>query len=524
MAATSSAHIYCRVSSQGQEDGYSLATQETACRSWCAERGLAVASVAREVWSGGDRHRPELDAMLDRLTPGDVLLAYDLDRLSRGGQVDTAVIVDRIESAGASVAFVTTDFEQSETGALIRNVRAFAAALEREKIKERTQRGTRARIASGKPLVGSKPPFGYRWADAEKSKLALDPETAPVTRMMFDWALAGAPLRTIISRLAERGIPSPTGLAHWTPAVIRDLLLRPIYTGHQEAFSEHVVRGSDGKERRSRRSSEERIIVPDVAPPIITAQERAAVMSRLTHNQATATRNNRNPTATLLRCGFARCGHCGRSLSVSNPAWTRPTNSPVYRCDPRDAGVRGCPRPSIAASVLDPAVWQGVCEVLRNPTIIARAVAEHRTDGGLERELAAMEKRLQTVVSKQQRIAKAITALDDEDAVAPLLMELQNLATSKTATERECDLIRQRIADADAEEAKVRTLSEWCQTVAANLESLTYDERRMALDVLGVQVHVHRSGSVDAQGNPLPRWVITGDPAILEADILYGST
>jgi site-specific DNA recombinase len=462
--------------------------------------------------------------MLDRLMPGDVLLAYDLDRLSRGGQIDTAVIIDRIEGAGASVAFVMLDFERSETGALLRNVRAFAAALEREKIGERTGRGKRARIASGKPLVGSKPPFGYRWADSGKTHLALDPETAPIARMVFDWALDGAPLRTIIMRLAERGIPSPTGLSHWTPAVIRDLLLRPIYAGYQEAYSERVARGSDGKERRSRRPAEERIVVPDVAPPIITPQERAAVMSRLTSNQATATRNNRNPSATLLRCGFARCGHCGRSLVVANPAWTRPTHSPVYRCDPRDAAIRGCPRPSISASVLDRAVWDGVSEVLRDPTIIARAVAERRADGGLERELAAMETRFQTIVDKQQRIAKAITVLDDEDAVAPLLMELQTLATAKTATERECDLLRQRIADADAEEVKIRTLSEWCQTVAANLESLSYDERRMALDVLGVQVHVHRVGSVDAQGNPLQRWVITGDPTILESNILYGST
>jgi site-specific DNA recombinase len=375
-------HLYCRVSSAGQEDNTSLATQEAACRAWAAERDLPVVSVAREVWSGGDRHRPELDALIARLVPGDVLLSYDLDRLSRGGQVDTAVIIDRIESAGASVAFVTLDFEQSETGALLRNVRAFAAALEREKISERTQRGTRARVASGKPLAGSKPPYGLAWADTNKTRLDLDPETAPTVRMIFDWALEGASLRTIILRLGDRSIPSPTGLSHWTPAVVRDLLMRPIYAGYQEAYTKRIARGSDGKERRSRRPAEERIIVPDVAPPIITLHERAAVISRLTHNQATATRNNRNPTGTLLRCGFARCGHCGRSLVVSNPAWTRPTHSPVYRCDPRDADIRGCPRPSISAAVLDRAVWEGVSEVLRDPSVIAREAARHRHDGG----------------------------------------------------------------------------------------------------------------------------------------------
>src|SRR5215208_3440551 len=157
MASTSRAHIYCRVSSQGQEDGYSLDTQEQACRTWCAERGLVVASVTREVWSGGDRHRPELDALLDRLAPGETLLCYALDRLSRS-QVDTAILVDRIESAGASLALVTEDFEKSATGTFLRGAKAFAAELEREKIAERTGRGRRARAESGKAITGSQPP------------------------------------------------------------------------------------------------------------------------------------------------------------------------------------------------------------------------------------------------------------------------------------------------------------------------------------------------------------------------------
>src|SRR5215211_5034331 len=165
MSERSRVHVYTRVSSQAQGDNTSRDTQEAACRAWAAERDLPVASVAREVWSGADRHRPELDALIARLVPGDVLLSYDLDRLSRGGQIDTAIIIDRVESAGASVAFVTLDFEQSETGALLRNVRAFAAALEREKIAERTQRGRRARVAAGKPLVSPRPPYGYAFND-----------------------------------------------------------------------------------------------------------------------------------------------------------------------------------------------------------------------------------------------------------------------------------------------------------------------------------------------------------------------
>src|SRR5215213_8837769 len=223
MATTSSAHIYCRVSSQGQEDGYSLHTQEAACRAWCAERGLAVASVAREVWSGGDRYRPELDAVLDRLSAGDTLLCYALDRLSRS-QVDTAILVDRIESAGASLALVTEDFEKSATGTFLRGAKAFAAELEREKIAERTGCGRRQRVASGKPLPGANPPFGLHWADAIKTRLVLDPATAPAVRAIFTVAVEGVSLRGIAIQMEQRGIGSPAGNTRWCATSVRHSL------------------------------------------------------------------------------------------------------------------------------------------------------------------------------------------------------------------------------------------------------------------------------------------------------------
>ena len=50
-----------------------------------------VVAVAREVWTGTERHRPELDAMLDLLQAGDTFAAYALDRFSRDQIRDTAI-------------------------------------------------------------------------------------------------------------------------------------------------------------------------------------------------------------------------------------------------------------------------------------------------------------------------------------------------------------------------------------------------------------------------------------------------
>jgi site-specific DNA recombinase len=328
MTTAARAHIYCRVSSQGQEDGYSLDTQEVACRSWCAERGLAVASVAREVWSGGDRHRPELDTLLDRLTAGDTLLCYALDRLSRS-QVDTAILVDRIELAGASLALVTEDFEKSATGTFLRGAKAFAAELEREKIGERTQRGRRARVASGKPLVSPRSPYGYRW-NADKTGYDLDPETAPTVRLIFDAIIGGTTLRGVCAMLEARGIPSSTGRPLWTAVAIRDALQRTIYSGTVTAYARRYDRRASGGYDRRKATAEERVLLPGIAPAIVSPEEQQIALAKLERNKATSIRNNRNPEATLLRAGFIRCGHCGWVMGVKHAPPSMPSRSPVY--------------------------------------------------------------------------------------------------------------------------------------------------------------------------------------------------
>ena len=60
---------------------------------------------------------------------------------------------------------------------------------------------------------------------------------------------------------------------------------------------------------------------------------------------------------------------------------------------------------------------------------------------------------------------------------------------------------------------KVRGLTAWCQTVAANLDTLTYDERRLALTALGVQVRVWQVGATGSDGESLPRWQVEMKPA-----------
>jgi hypothetical protein len=124
----------------------------------------------------------------------------------------------------------------------------------------------------------------------------------------------------------------------------------------------------------------------------------------------------------------------------------------------------------------------------------------------LERQVEAAEKTLAATTSKQVRIAKAIAAIDDDDATFPLIMELKSLSTRKAAVEQEQADVLRRLADAEADRLHLRTLSEWCATVRENVDCLDYVGKRLAMEALGVQVRVWREGAVTDSGTSLPRW------------------
>ncbi len=492
--------IYCRVSSAGQEDNSSLGTQEARCRDYAAERGWAVVDVYREVHTGAELfERPRLTALREaiRARAADVVLAHALDRVSRN-QAHLGFLLSEWDHLGVRLALVTEDLAETPEGRLLQSVRGFVAEMERLKIAERTQRGVRARVAAGKPLAGWKPPYGYQWADQDKSRLVVDAETAPVVRRIVSEMAGGTSLRGIAAGLMADGIPSPTGQHRWSVSTLTDLVANPTYVGERRAFRERVdkVRGRGWVV--SPRPEPEQVILPaGIAPALMSRDEQAAALARLARNKTESTRRNKDPEATLLRAGFARCGYCRCAMRVNHRR-----RGPVYLCnDPY--GRRGCPKHTVAAHVLDGAVWDRVEAVLRNPEIIATEVERLRASGSpAGDDLTAVDTRLAAIEARRQRVARAVVALEDEEAAEPLLAELGALAAQKRVLDAERMSLVTVQAGWEADQKRLGNLKAWCERVAGNLQALGYSDKRDALTALGVEVHVWRAEHT-------PRWQIT---------------
>jgi site-specific DNA recombinase len=155
--------------------------------------------------------RPQLARLRDavRAHEVDVVIAYAIDRLSRD-PVHLGVVIGEADHHSVSVEFVTEPLDNSPEGQLIRFVRGYAAKVEHEKIRERSIRGKRARIESGKLLPGCKPLYRYRWRDSERTCYEIDPAMAPVVRRIYRAAAEGHTVVRIAKDLTTEGIPKPT--------------------------------------------------------------------------------------------------------------------------------------------------------------------------------------------------------------------------------------------------------------------------------------------------------------------------
>lgn len=122
---------YARVSTQDQ----SLSLQTDALK----KAGCFI--IREEKLSGAKKDRPELDMAIKDLRPGDTLVVWRLDRLSRSIK-DLYERLSQIEAAGAGFRSLTEAFDfTTATGRLILGMLAIMAEFERQLTIERTKAG-----------------------------------------------------------------------------------------------------------------------------------------------------------------------------------------------------------------------------------------------------------------------------------------------------------------------------------------------------------------------------------------------
>jgi len=140
---------YARVSTEQQN----LDRQLDALKKYGAEH------IYNEKMTGTKRERPELNKLIERLTPGDTVVIESLSRLGRSTK-DLIELMELFQHKGVNLVSLKENIDTtSSTGKLVYTIMSAIAQFERDIIADRTCEGlksARARGRSGgRPTVSS---------------------------------------------------------------------------------------------------------------------------------------------------------------------------------------------------------------------------------------------------------------------------------------------------------------------------------------------------------------------------------
>ena len=494
--ATPIVDVYCRVSTDPQDDNTSHEEQERSAREYCRQNGLIVGMVHHETFTGYKyREREKLSLMRERYRDGKIqgVVVRTFDRLSRK-QVHAAVLLDEMDHFGVTLHCVMEPV-RSEDKAMeqfVRMIFAFIAEIEREKIMDRLMTGRNNAVKDGdmRAVSTHKLRYGYRWADAERTKIAIsdvdvEPDTteADVVRWMAEQYADGIAAHTIRQLLDERGIPSPSGRSWRECTIIRILSDRRITGENAQVFVNKAKRY---------KTHHDTLDIPDgTYPAIISTELFERIQRRMELNKAQSTRSSKEPEEFLLRAGYVRCAICGWSMGAKID--TR-YGTYIYRC--RQHG-------SIVSKPLDAAIWGKVEELADHADLIEQAVSLAMQDTKLERDMKAID----VSIERWQKSANNyLEDLKDPNLTGDSRAGIRSLLNDANSMVRQLEgekaEIQAGMLDKEREHAAYMEILEWCNEVKEARGQLSYQRKRDFLDMLGVVVTIQFDKSRGSQSRP----------------------
>jgi site-specific DNA recombinase len=487
--------LYARVSTLHQEQEATIDSQVAAIEAYASEHDLALSPelyFLDAAISGAQLVRPALDRLRDQAAAGafGVLLCLCPDRLARRC-AHQWVLLDELARAGVTVRFLQQPpVPDDPTGQLLLGIQGLFAEYERALITERLRRGKLYRLRQGQ-AVCPQPPYGYRYrcvAETPGGRWEVDAVEAAGVRRIYQWYTSAEPLsiQAIVERLNAPPALTPARGKRWTFSTVQGILTQSAYRGRAyynrtrlcaETVGEARRRGR-GTRQRPRREPRPVAEWIEVAVPVIVEEsvwERA--QERLRMNRQFAARNNQRHFY-LLR-SLLVCEQCGRTL-VGRTAGGHVTYYCTNRGKNRDPEA-AAHSVAIAASRVEPVVWEAVCQLLRHPRLLADA---WQSEGE-----APSPEEIDRLQARQRALERQWTRVID--AFQDGLIDKEELAQRKTRLDGERAELEQRQQQvmrlARRDQAKAQMLDDFeafCRRIEQALDAPTPEAQQEVLRLL----------------------------------------
>jgi len=506
------AAVYARVSTDKQAEKYGLPSQIEALKKRCLERDWTPVldgdrdAFVDDGYSGAELDRPALNRLRQAAREGrvDVVLAYDPDRLSRK-LYHQMILAEEFEKQGIKLEFITQDMGTSPEDRMFFNMRGLVSEYEREKIRERTVRGSREKARQGKVVSAGAIPFGFSY-NKEKATLEENPERAQIVRLIFyAFANENLSLQSLVDRLNRLHIPTPRGGDRWRASTLGVVLRNEVYIGKMYQFRSYHIEpksrlkplAKSKKTSTALRPREEWILVK--VPSLIPVELFEVVQRKLKRN---AELSRRNTKRQYLLSGILYCSQCGGRMGGHTIHGV-----PYYRCYRKgnpdrvplgpDGRPQSCSCSEIKTEVIESEVWNSICQLIKNPDFLIQELRRRNTDDSptkeiLERELQLCQARLKAIPEEQRRLVEGYR----KGLYADFMMREDMKLVQKEQAEiekREAELERQLAQRflTQNHEAHIRSLTE---KISMGLDNLDFTGKQELLRLLVEKVVYNGQG------------------------------
>lgn len=462
--------IYCRLSIEDKDkdgdDSQSIQNQKAMLRDYCLERGWEIYDIyADDGFSGIDRTRPAFNRLLRDCEQGniDIVLCKDQSRFSRDTVIIEQYLNDRfLEWA---VRFIGVADNADTDNESYGTMRLFTSAYNEMYVKDisaKIRRTLSYKREQGQ-FVGSFAPYGYLIDPADKHRLIVDPETAPVVKQIFDLYVSGEGYRHIVQKLNGDGIVSPTAYKRqqgskyincnadssnarglWTQSTIARMLANEMYTGTLVQGKSHHI--SYKNKRRKKVDPAEWVRIPNAHEAIIDADTWARTQARMSSNTRVGSRMQELSPLS----GKVRCAVCGRPMK-RNVYYNKAKTVKYYglQCATYKTGAMNCPNiRTISGKVLEQTILNALNDIVQQYC----QADDIRFTNHYEEQLRTLENSFVKLSEKQASAQKRLVQmykdkLDGKISEADYALFRQSLTDEEQEVSRRINEVQQQITE-----------------------------------------------------------------------------
>ena len=446
--------LYVRLSimDSGKKDGESIINQQELLEQYVAARPeLTIKKVFVDNGETGvDFVRPAWNELMSDSRAGKIncIVVKDLSRIGRN-YIETGEYLDKIfPLLGVRVIAVNDGYDNISltTGEqLVANLKNLVNDIHSKDISRKVAASAHSRRQQGL-FCGAYPMYGYLKDPADKHKIIVDPETAPIVRQIFQWKADGMGNAAIARKLNGAGIPSPNTYRYakgivkdkkyehalWSISGVTGIMRSPIYLGHMtQGKSTKSI--AEGRTQKALVKESDWVVVKNTHEPIVTQEifdKAHAVMDERTESYKAVQGKNAGITITQILKGLVYCGDCGAPLSLvknvkdgNRVYWT-------YQCRNHNM-IMACPRKYAHESEVVNTVYDAIRLEIQKSSEINILIEKLNSEKSYKKRLDRFDIEIDEAEREIKRIASLRQAVYEDYAAKMLTVSEYQFATSK---------------------------------------------------------------------------------------------